>query len=240
MNRTELKENIKRLKEKYLPIREAALLEQKKDTEAFLLKIEGVDEEEIARRLEKTQLSREQKKRLADAYLLKNFSMHDPVTEFGFDLESVCGDMRGLEYEEIRYLAFDKNDRYLGLCKGSGKRSGGIHSRIVRLVLGELLKDYPECCCVISVHNHDKCAAAYPSTNDGIAAFRLKEALRMCGIRLYDDCIFSVLDFYSRRQYERDKLDAEGKILSGPGLSEETLARIEKENRLLAKALRDQ
>ena len=240
MNRTELKENIKRLKEKYLPIREAALLEQKKDTEAFLLKIEGVDEEEIARRLEKTQLSREQKKRLADAYLLKNFSMHDPVTEFGFDLESVCGDMRGLEYEEIRYLAFNKNDRYLGLCKGSGKRSGGIHSRIVRLVLGELLKDYPECCCVISVHNHDKCAAAYPSTNDGIAAFRLKEALRMCGIRLYDDCIFSVLDFYSRRQYERDKKDAEGKILSGPGLSEETLARIEKENRLLAKALRDQ
>ena len=240
MNRTELKENIKRLKEKSRPIREAALLEQKKDTEAFLLKIEGVDEEEIARRLEKTQLSREQKKRLADAYLLKNFSMHDPVTEFGFDLESVCGDMRGLEYEEIRYLAFNKNDRYLGLCKGSGKRSGGIHSRIVRLVLGELLKDYPECCCVISVHNHDKCAAAYPSTNDGIAAFRLKEALRMCGIRLYDDCIFSVLDFYSRRQYERDKKDAEGKILSGPGLSEETLARIEKENRLLAKALRDQ
>ncbi|MBR2551365.1 MAG: hypothetical protein IKF05_00010 [Erysipelotrichaceae bacterium] len=240
MNRTELKENIKRLKEKYLPIREAALLEQKKDTEAFLLKIEDMDEEEIARRLEKTQLSREQKKRLADAYLLKNFSMHDTVTEFGFDLESVCGDMRGLEYEEIRYLAFDKNDRYLGLCRGSGKRSGGIHSRIVRPVLGELLKDYPECCCVISVHNHDKCAAAYPSTNDGIAAFRMKEALRMCGIRLYDDCIFSVFDFYSRRQYERDKKDAEGKILSGPGLSEETLARIEKENRLLAKALRDQ
>ncbi len=239
MNRTELKENIKRLKEKYLPLREAALLERKKDTEAFLLKIEGIGEEEIACRLEKMRLSREQKKHLADAYLLKNFSMHDTVTGFGFDLESVCGDMRGLEYEEIRYLAFDKNDRYLGLCKGSGKRSGGIHSRIVRPVLGELLKDYPECCSVIAVHNHDKCAAAYPSTNDGIATFRMKEALRICGIRLYDDCIFSVLDFYSRRQYEMSRKDSEGKILSGPGLSEETLARIEKENPLLAKALRD-
>lgn len=239
MERNELKEKTKALRAKYLPVREEALLALKKDTEALLLKINGLSEEEIAEKLSAMQLTKEQKQGLEKAYLLKNYSFHSVLTAFGFDLESVCGDMRELEYEEIRFLAFDKNYGYLGLVRGTGEKSGGIHSQVVRRALGELLQNYSECRYVISVHNHDKCAAAIPSINDGVAAFRLKGALRMCGIRLYDDCIFSVLDFYSRRQDEESGKNGKELLLTGPGLSEETLEAVEKENRFIVKAVRD-
>ena len=238
MERNELKEKTKALRAKYLPVREEALLALKKDTEALLLKIDSLSEEEIAGKLSAMQLTKEQKKGLEKAYQLKNYSFHSVVTAFGFDLESVCGDMREFEYEEIRFLAFDKNFSYLGLVRGTGEKSGGIHSQVVRKALGELLQNYPECRYVISVHNHDKCAAAIPSVNDGVAAFRLKGALRMCGIRLYDDCIFSVLDFYSRRQEEEAGKKKNGILLTGPGLSEETMETVEKENSFNAKAVR--
>lgn len=240
MDRNELKEKTKVLKAKYLPVREETLLTRIKDTQALLLKIDGCSEEEIKEKLAQIKLSGPQKGELEKAYYLKNFAHHSTSTAFGFDLESVCGDMRTFEYEEIRFLAFDKNYRYLGLAKGTGERSGGVHSQIVRSVLGEFLQNYPACRYAVSVHNHDKCAAAIPSTNDGVAAFRLKNALRMCGIRLYDDCIFSVLDFYSRRQEEENGKKENGILITAPGLNEETLQMIGEENRFIAKAIKDQ
>ena len=93
------------------------------------------------------------------------------------------------DYEYLGYVEFTSHDP--------------IQLRGDEFIKGirKIVKQYPRCNVLIHVHNHPNVANAIPSDADIETSETLKKGLGgLLGIRLYDSCIITELDFYSKRQ----------------------------------------
>ena len=136
---------------------------------------------------------------------------------FDIDISKVCKDMRTLKCEVGRFLLFnkkldlDKNGKarykhkYIGHIDYTSNNEMNIYADAIIGAIKKIINDYPECNEVIAIHNHPYVANAIPSFCDGVSCVEKKQVFGTFSIDLYDDCVISALDFYSRRQDEKTR-----------------------------------
>ena len=175
--------------------------------------------------LENNRLPEEDVQILDKLFNLDERSLHRGITEFGFDVQKECADLRDLEYEEMRFIMFDKEDRHIGTIFESNHNKTNT-GNACRILLGRLMLEYPECRKLIVIHNHPQVVTAVPSGDDPYMTAWLKITLSGICVKLIDDCIISPVDFYARTE---DKTD----VVLKP-ISRDTYKKIRDENRYLA------
>ena len=244
MTKDELKIKAETLKNKYL---EKTL----KDATSKIIKIKAAllqserligknhyTDQEIQDIASKEILTDTEIKTFESNYDINMFSFHN-ATINGVNLLDICGDMRSFDQEEVRYLAFSADNSFLGMVKSDNNTTNSVSGTQTSSTLKKLICQFPECKKVIQIHNHDHCAAAFPSELDGRTAWNVKKCLNVLGIELADDCIISELDFYSRKQDETQRNENKDKIFVHAPLSKELLEKIKFENKYIAKTIKD-
>lgn len=195
--------------------------------------IEKLDEyiEEELKKVEK-----ENRKYLKDAFNIKKRSGHNTeYKDLGIDINRICKDMREKEVEVLRILAFEEKEekyKYLGYIETSSKKGYAIDSRDTENLNKKLIRKYPKANTIIKIHNHPNCANAIPSKEDDLSALAEDIGMKILGIKQYDDCIISGLDFYSRRQDEKER--KKHRVIRKQKYSDKFLKTVLKENRMMA------
>lgn len=220
MKRKELERIGKELKEKYFEIGIKEMSEQLRDDYRYTYKLGR----EMLRSFDYSHLSEEEKeKRLLNNYtdeeieeIVSKINMSDnnyneylnqfnpdymsncsTVTDFGFDIENVCGDLRMQDYEYVRILMFDESLKYIGTLEHTDHKKYSVSAYGV----DEGIKDYPECRYVITLHNHPHNLCANTDDKDTWLYNKHKsEYKNKYNVEIIDDCIVSEYDFYSRKQ----------------------------------------
>ena len=229
----ELKKKCDELKEKYFHKSLNGMLKRKRDIFRNVVWKDMYSEEELERLLNELSLDQEQIDELETEYMPESFSYHNAKNIDGdFDVEKVCSDMRTLEYEVLRFLMFDCIN-YIGYIEASGKETY-IDYYATKSLVERVVKEYPNCTGIITIHNHPLIPAAKPSDSDGRTAMNIKPIFTFFEIRYIDDCIMSVLDFYSRRQEETGKTKDLIINENFVKLSDKLVEEIKKENKYLA------
>ena len=126
--------------------------------------------------------------------------MSNHSTKFkNIDIEEICGDMRSLDYEEARYLMFDKNDNYIGYISGTDNNPCGISKKVMDDMLESVLNN-ENCSGIIYIHNHPHEVVAIVGKTDLQGSQKLEETLKQSNRKLINSCVISELDFYSQLQ----------------------------------------
>ncbi len=126
-----------------------------------------------------------------------NLSNCSAVTSFGFDIGTVCSDMKDLDHEVLRILMFDADRNYIGYEEGSDNEPCVISKDTQDQVREKVLAN-SGCRYAIKIHNHPHYLCATPSTGDNKSYETAIGDYRKEGIDLIDDCIITGYDFYSR------------------------------------------
>lgn len=201
-NMSELERKAKELKDKYFEKSFENYLERNReleyiilDTQRFLGKNSYTDEE-IREKANSYQLPEE-----ARDYIARNFdpaymSNVSPITVTGHNIEELCGDMRSLDAEMLRFLMFDENENYIGKIEAFGKESH-VGPKAIEKVW-DALKDHPECRKVITIHNHPHNVCALTNENDDRTAVTFRKRFHKLGIEMIGDYIISELDLFCR------------------------------------------
>lgn len=122
-------------------------------------------------------------------------SNHSTVTSFGFNVMSVCEDMKDLPYEELRFLMFRKDMQYIGYTSATSYSALSIENEDIQKAMDKIQKRAKY---VITIHNHPYMPFAVPSETDDDTWMYMKELFEKNGKQLIDDCIISPYDFFRR------------------------------------------
>ena len=178
---------------------------------------------------------KQRKQSLKMSFDIKFRNNHNPKIK-DIDISKICKDLRKLKYEVTRFLLFN-DDKYIGYVEGTSNDETMISNDVHRDMIKDILTKYPTCTGIIMVHNHPGVANAIPSPQDGLVALMMKHTCQMLGLTLYDDCIISALDFYSREQDECDKDGIPTKnhmVIHRQVINKELAEQVYEENKYLA------
>ena len=142
--------------------------------------------------------------------------------------------MRNKDVEILRYLLFQEKEgkyKYLGCIGRTSNKSYAIDSD-ESVKLNRTIAKVPKCNMMIKIHNHPHIANAIPSKADDLSALAEFMGLKALGVELYDDCIISGIDFYSRRQDEEKR--KKHRIIRKQKYSDKFLKKVLKENKPMA------
>lgn len=210
MNKIELAAKAKELKDKYFEsdiedIKDYMYRVEKEVLEVDrLLDRNNYTDEEIENLARKQEVPQKNIDLTESQYDIANMSFHNPVTEFGFNVEEASKDMRGIEYEILRFYVFDENYKMLGTCEGTN-HDKFINPKTVKKIKNELYEKYPQAKNVISIHNHPHYVCANTNSGDDKATSELCVELKDKEINLYNDYVISELDIFSRNEYNANK-----------------------------------
>lgn len=210
MNKIELAAKAKELKDKYFESDIEYIKDYIYRVEKEILEVDRLldrnnytDEEieNLARMQEVPQLSIEQTE---SQYEVENMCLHNPITDFGFNVEVASKDLRGLDYEILRFYVFDEKYNLLGICEGTNHEKF-INPKTTKKVKNELYEKYPNAKHVISIHNHPHYVCANTDNGDDRSTSNLNNEFKSKNMNLYNDYIISELDIFSRNEYNANK-----------------------------------
>lgn len=213
MKREELERIAKELKDKYL---EQDIIEFNKYAQMIEKEVLSVDrllgknnytDEEILDLSKKAKAPQESIDTLISEYDINNMSNHSSILENGIDVLDICKDMRGLDYEILRYLMFDNNDKYIGYIEVKGKNMH-VDADAIDELNNNLFSNYPNCKEIICIHNHPHCVCAIINKQDIKQLDTLSSLLNEHNMKLKDGCVISELDYYSRNHDNNKKSEA--------------------------------
>lgn len=164
-------------------------------------------EKYIQKELKKVE--KEYKPILKEQFDIKYKSDHNPNI-LGINLVKLCKDIKKSPVEIKRILLF-KGGEYLGYLEGTSNSECSVEYDVTKNLVRDIIKKYPEADTMVTIHNHPNCANARPSELDDAVAKALKITGSVIGVKLYDDCIITELDFYSRME---DEMISENRILT--------------------------
>lgn len=198
----ELERKAKELKEKYFEKTFENYLKRNReleyiilDTQRFLGKNNYTDEE-IRERANNYQLPEEARKYIESNFDPEYMSNGSAITVTGHNIEELCGDMRSLDAEMLRFLMFDENGKYIGKVEALGEESHVGQDAIEKV--WSALNNYPECKKVITIHNHPHNVCAQTNDNDDRTVASFKKRFDKKGIEMIGDYIISELDLFCR------------------------------------------
>lgn len=201
-NMSELECKAKELKEKYFEKVFANYLERNRELERIILDTQRLlgknsyTDKEIQKKASSYQLPEEARDYIARNFDPANMSNGSDTTVTGHSIEKLCGDMRGLDVEMLRFLMFDESGNYIGKVEALGKESHVGQEAIEEV--WNLLKDYPKCRKVITIHNHPHNVCALTNENDDRTAAAFRTKFNKMGIEMIGDYIISELDLFCR------------------------------------------
>ena len=204
----------------------------------------ALEELETYIKIETKKVKKEKKKYLEKAFNIKYRAGHKPnkTKMLGLNINEICEDMKSADVEISRVFIF--NDKanglgdgrkgypeYLGYLERKSESDCYIDADLNSELLREVIRKYPKANKIIQIHNHPFCANAIPSGLDDRAAYAIHEAGKVFGLALYDDCVITELDFYSRRQFENES--GKHNVFGKPKYSKKALDALYRENKCL-------